>query len=137
MELHFLYDIFVFYLTWPKGSCHVLSLLCVRRLLLLSVSLYILIFFSETFESVGTKLGRNVNWMVFYTVCGFFLLETSSQKKIMGHFKKVLFYFEKGVQILKFCIFEKYIKFLFFFINFGAFIRWIVCVEIFRNYGNQ
>ena len=37
-----------FLLTWPKGSCEVLSLLGVQRRLSLSVNFCILIFFSET-----------------------------------------------------------------------------------------
>ena len=46
-------------LTWPEGSCEILSSLFVS-----SVNVYILIFFFETTVLISTNLERNVYWRV-------------------------------------------------------------------------
>jgi hypothetical protein len=65
--------------------CHHLAsvLIAVRRLpsLLSSVTFYILIFFSETIWPIGTKLARDVHWMVPYKVCVFLLIRSTQMKQ--------------------------------------------------------
>jgi hypothetical protein len=48
---------------------------------LLSVTFYICIFFSETTGPIGTKLSRNVHWMVLYKVYDFLLIRSTQKKQ--------------------------------------------------------
>jgi hypothetical protein len=77
--------------------------------------LHCVIFFSETTGPIGTKICRNVHWMVPFKVC-FYLLIRGTQKKR---------------EFLKFRIFERYIEYL-FFIQFW-YVCWMDCVESFRQ----
>ena len=58
-----------FKLTWPKGSCELLSSLCVVVIVVVVVHVCkLFIFFSETTEEIWTNLGRNVHWEVLYQI---------------------------------------------------------------------
>lgn len=59
---------FIFYLSWPIGSCEVLS---VSLYMLSSVNFCTLIFFSETTKPIETKLCRNVHWVGLYNMLFF------------------------------------------------------------------
>jgi len=67
---------------YRKGFHHFASVIVIRGLLSSSVNFYMLIFLSETTLPIGTKVVRNVHWIVLCKVDIFFPLEICHKKRV-------------------------------------------------------